>query len=321
MSRILVTGANGFVGQALCGRLIADGNSVIASIRSPESARLLPEGIAAVFVKPLSSETDWSDALSAAEIVVHLAARVHVMHESAPDPIAQFRRINVEGTRRLAQSALACGVKRIVFLSTIGVNGNNTPRGTPFSEQSPRAPHNDYSRSKLEAEEVLRSITSASSMELVIVRAPLVYGPANPGNALRLFQAVHQRRLLPLAAVHNRRSLIYLGNLADAISLCCFHPRAAGRTYLLSDGEDVSTPELIRRIASAFGIPARLFPIPPALMSFAATVLGKRAEVDRLLGSLTVDSSRIARDLSWHPPFTMQQGLDATARWYLESRM
>lgn len=321
MARILVTGANGFVGQALCERLVADGNSVIASLRSPESASSLPEGITAVFIKSLAAETDWSDSLAEVEIVVHLAARVHVMHESAADPLAEFRRINVEGTRTLAQSALACGVKRFVFLSTIGVSGNTTPPAKPFSEQSPRAPHNDYSRSKLEAEEALRSITSGSPMEFVILRAPLVYGPANPGNALRLFQAVHQRRLLPLAAVHNRRSLIHVGNLVDAITLCCFHPRAAGETYLLSDGEDASTPELIRRIASAFGIPARLFPIPPALMSFGATLLGKRAEVDRLLGSLTVDSSRIARDLSWQPPFTMEQGLAATARWYLESRM
>jgi nucleoside-diphosphate-sugar epimerase len=321
MGRILITGTNGFVGQALCLRLMADGNSVVASVRSPESARSLPHGIGGVFIKPLAAETAWSDALSGVEVVVHLAARVHVMHESASDPLAEFRSVNVEGTRTLARSALACGVKRFVFLSSIKVNGEATTPGKPFSEQDAPAPHNDYSRSKFETEELLRSLTSESPMELVILRAPLVYGPANPGNALRLFQAVHQRRLLPLAAVHNSRSLIYLGNLVDAIAVCCFHPRAAGQTYLLSDGEDVSTPELIRGIASAFGIPARLFPIPPALMLFGATLLGKRAEVDRLLGSLTVDSSRITRDLSWQPPFTLQQGLAATAKWYLEYKM
>jgi len=320
MPRILVTGANGFVGNALCRRLIADGHSVIASVRSSESAANLPSGIAATFTQPLSPETDWSRALSGVNVVVHLAARVHVMHESASDPLSEFRRINVEGTRRLAQCALSCGIKRFVFLSTIGVNGNVTSPEKPFTEQDVPAPHNDYSRSKLEAEQMLRSLAADSSMNLVILRAPLVYGPSNPGNALLLFQAVHRRRSLPLASVRNLRSLIYVGNLVDAITLCCTHPRASGQTYLVSDGDDVSTPELIRRIAAAFGQSARLFPFPPALMSFAAALLGKRAAAERLLGSLTVDSSRIARDLTWRPPFTVQQGLAATAQWFLQQK-
>jgi len=320
MPRILVTGASGFVGQALCRRLIADGHTVAASVRSTESASALPSGIAASFTHLLSPETDWSQALYGVDVVVHLAARVHVMHDTAEDPLSEFRHVNVEGTRRLADSALASGVKRFVFLSTIGVNGNGTAPGKPFIEQDEPAPHNDYSRSKLEAEEMLRKLTAGSAMELVILRAPLVYGPANPGNALLLFRAVQSRRPLPLASVRNWRSLIYLGNLTDAIALCCTDSRAAGEMYLVSDGEDVSTPELIRRIAAAFGIPARLIPFPPALMSFAAAVLGKRAAADRLLGSLTVNSSKIGRDLSWHPPFTMQQGLADTAQWFLKKK-
>jgi UDP-N-acetyl-alpha-D-quinovosamine dehydrogenase len=321
MPRILVTGANGFVGNALCRRLIADGHSVIASVRSSESAGNLPSGVAVTVTQRLSPETDWSRALSGVDVVVHLAARVHVMHESAGNPLSEFRHVNVEGTRRLAQSALSCGVKRFIFLSTIGVNGNVTSPKKPFTESDEPAPHNDYSRSKLEAEQMLRSMAGAGSrMELVILRAPLVYGPSNPGNALLLFHAVERRRPLPLASVRNHRSLIYLGNLVDAITLCCTHPRASGQTYLVSDHEDVSTPELIRRIAAAFGAPARLFPFPPALMSLAAALLGKRAAAQRLLGSLTVDSSRIARDLAWRPPFTVQQGLSATAQWFLQQK-
>jgi len=319
MPRILVTGANGFVGNALCRRLIADGHSVIASVRSSESEANLPSGITATFTQPLSPETDWSRALSGVNVVVHLAARVHVMHESASDPLSEFRRVNVEGTRRLAQCALSCGIKRFVFVSSIKVNGESTRPGTSFNDRDAPAPQDPYGVSKLEAEKELGSV-ARSGMELVIVRPPLVYGPGVSANALRLFQAVHRRRRLPLASVRNRRSLIYVGNLVDAITLCCTHPRASGQTYLVSDGDDVSTPELIRRIATAFGQSARLFPFPPALMSFAAALLGKRAAADRLLGSLTVDSSRIARDLTWRPPFTVQKGLAATAEWFLQQK-
>lgn len=316
--RILVTGASGFVGQALCRRLLADGHSVVATIRSPESAKALPPGLATVFTKSLGPETHWADALSTIDIVIHLAARVHVMREPRVDQLSQFRRINVRGTHVVAQAAAACGVKRFVFLSTVGVNGNSTPADKPFSEQDQPAPHNDYSVSKFEAEQALQSLAASSLMEAVVIRAPLVYGPANPGNALLLFRAVHMGRTLPLASIHNRRSLIYVGNLVDAITISCLHPRAATQTYLVSDRDDVSTPELILRIATAFGIHARLLPFPPGLLSLLGTLLGRRAAVDRLLGSLAVDSSKIARDLNWSPPFTMQQGLAATAKWYLE---
>lgn len=320
MPRILVTGANGFVGKALCLRLLAEGNSVVAAIRSQESIRSVPQGIDSIFIKPLDPDTNWSDSLSGVDAVVHLAARVHVMHESARDPLTEFRLVNVEGTRRLATAAVDTGVKRFVLLSTIGVNGKITPPGKPFSEHDEPAPHNAYSRSKLEAEELLRNLATGSRTELVILRAPLVYGPENPGNALLLFRAVLRRLPLPLASVHNSRSLIYVGNLVDAIACCCSHPRAAGETYLVSDGEDVSTPDLARRIASALGLRARLIPFSPALLYVAATMLGKRAAANSLLGSLTIGSGKIARHLSWHPPFTMQQGLAATAQWFLREQ-
>jgi nucleoside-diphosphate-sugar epimerase len=319
MSRILVTGANGFVGQALCRRLLLDDHSVIATVRRPESGRDLPSGIAAVFVKPLTPETNWTDALSSIDAVIHLAARVHVTQESAADPLAEFRRVNLHGTRRLIQSALDTGVKRFVFLSTIGVNGNSTTEGNAFSAHDTPAPHNPYSESKLQAEQALLALTEGTAMQHVIIRAPLVYGPANPGNALRLFCAVHKRRPFPFASVHNRRSLIYVGNLADVLSLCSAQPLARG-LYLVSDRQDVSTPELIGRIAVAFGVPPRLFPFPPTLMFAAAGLLGKRDVVERLIGSLAVDSSKIVRDLGWKPPYSMEEGLTATAKWYLSTQ-
>lgn len=317
MKKILVTGANGFVGKALCERLVAEGHSVMATVRSPESELAVPPGIEAVFTKPLAPETDWSDAAQRAEIVVHLAARVHVMHEATRDPLAEFRRVNVHATRRLAEAAIAAGVKRFVFLSSIGVNGNATRSGKPFSETDEPAPHNPYSLSKLEAERTIRQVTAGSEMEAVFIRAPLVYGPCNPGNALRLFEAVHKAWPLPFASVRNSRSLIYLDNLVDAITTCCVHCQAAGQIYFVSDWEDVSTPELIRRIAAAFGATPRLFPFPPAFMLLAGTLLGKRSAVERVIGSLTLDSSKIRRELGWKPPYTMEQGLQATAMWYL----
>lgn len=315
--RIVVTGASGFVGQALCRRLVADGHSVIATIRSPESMRAVPAGISAIFNKPLAPETDWSDAICGADVVVHLAARVHVMHEAAADSLSEFRCVNVDGTYRLAQAALACRVRRFVFLSSIKVNGEATPYGKSFSELDQPLPQDPYGISKLETEQALRSVSGSSLMEAVIMRPPLVYGPGVAANALRLFAAVHNSYPLPLASVHNLRSLIYLNNLVDAISLCCVHPRAAAQTYLVSDRDDVSTPELIRRIAAALGVSPRLVPFPPVLLSLAGAVLGRRASLSRLLGSLLVDSSKIGRDLGWSPPFTMQQGLAATAKWFL----
>jgi nucleoside-diphosphate-sugar epimerase len=318
---ILVTGANGFVGRALCQRLLANGHFVIATVRSAQSTATLPAGLRSVFIKPLAPETDWSDALPSADVVVHLAARVHVLSRHAtPRSLSDFHTVNVLSTVQLAQAALKAGVQRFFFLSSIGVNGNATLPGKPFSEQDQPAAHNQYSRSKLEAEQALHSLTANSAMQSVIIRAPLVYGPGNPANALRLLQAVHQRRPLPLASVRNLRSLIYLGNLVDSIALCCVHPNAAGQTYLVSDRQDVSTPELIRHIATAFGIQPRLWPFPPTLISAAAALLGKRDTADRLIGSLAVDSSKIVRELGWNPPYTMEEGLAATAKWYLSTQ-
>jgi len=318
MGAVLVTGANGFVGKALCSRLMAEDYFVRAAVRSPERAIELHSGVEPVFTGSLDDDTDWSAFLQNVDMVVHLAARVHVMRETATDPLAAFRRANVEGTVRLVQAAIAAGTKRFVFLSSIGVNGNASPPGRAFSEQDEPAPHNYYSQSKLEAEQEIRKISAGSKLETVIVRAPLVYGPGNPGNFLRLLHVVRKGIPLPFASVKNCRSLIYLDNLVDALITCCRSHQAVGNTYLVSDGEDVSTPELIRRIAFSLGREALLVPFPPSIMFLAGGLLGKRPAVERLIGSLAVDSSKIVRELGWTAPYTMAQGLQATAEWYKE---
>lgn len=311
-NRFLVTGANGFVGQALCAEAIRRGLPVIGAARS---ACELPAGVEQVIVGTIDGETDWTDALPRVDVVIHLAARVHVMRETDADPLAAFRYVNVAGTKRLALMAAKAGVRRFVFLSSVGVNGNVTHE-LPFTEEDEPHPQNPYALSKLEAEKVLHGISAELGMEVVIIRAPLVYGPGNPGNFLRLLSLVDKGWPLPLASVTNSRSLIYLENLVDAIVTCISHPKAAGQTYLINDGEDVSTPELIRKVAAALGRPARLFPFPPSLMRFAGKLFGKSDAVERLVGSLTIDSSKIRRELGWKPPYTMEEGLAETARWF-----
>ena len=314
--RILVTGASGFIGRALCARLLADGFLVRGVVRELSRSVSLPQGMKIVPIGSIGPDTDWTDVMNGIDSVIHLAARVHIMQERAMDPLQEFRRVNFHGTERLARQAAQSGVKRFVFMSTIGVNGS-TSGSRAFNESDDLGPHNPYAVSKLDAELGLREISAKTGMEVVVVRAPLVYGPGNPGNFLRLLNAVANGWPLPVAAINNRRSLIYLGNLIDAVMRCITHPRAAGQVYLASDGDDVSTPELIRRVAAALGRRARLFPFPPALMHMAGNLLGKSAAIESLLGSLTIDSGKIRRELEWKPPYSMEEGLKETAEWYL----
>ncbi|ABB31570.1 NAD-dependent epimerase/dehydratase [Geobacter metallireducens RCH3] len=327
LHNILVTGATGFVGSFLCSRLLAEGMSVRGTFLVTENPDSLVKGTEQALIEPIGPATFWGHALAGAGTVIHLAARVHVMRERAADPLKEFRFVNTEGTAHLAREAAKAGVKRFVFMGTIGVNGDNSG-DAPYIESSPPYPHNPYSVSKYEAEQLLRQISSETGMEVVIIRAPLVYGPGNPGNFLSLLKAVNgdygfktlnfglKVLPLPLASINNKRSLIYVGNLVDALVTCATHPAAVGQTYLVSDGEDVSTPELIRRTAAALGVPARLFPFPVPLMKLAGKLIDKSAAVNRLTGSLTVDSSKIRRELGWQPPFTMEEGLQETAKWF-----
>ena len=312
--RVLVTGGSGFIGRTLCPALLAAGHEVCVSSRNPRAA----EATVGVEVRSVSDpgpDTDWGAALDGVEAVVHLAARVHVRDERSADPLSEYRRVNTDGTRRLAEAAAAAGVRRLVFLSTIKVNGEATG-DAPFCESDPAAPADAYAVSKWEAETALFGIAGQGPMEAVVLRPPLVYGRWVGGNFLALLKICRLAPPLPLGAVSNRRSLIYAGNLADAIIRCLTHADAAGRTFLVRDGDDVSTPELIRRVSAALGRPARLFGVPAPLLRAAGRATGKSEIVARLLDSLRVDDGQIRRDLDWAPPFTMAQGLDATAAWF-----
>lgn len=302
--RVLVTGANGFVGVALCGHLHAHGHEVVRAVR--RGSALAGEFV----VGDVDGTTDWRSALAGCNAVVHLAARVHVMHDTAQDPQALYRATNTDATLNLARQAAQVGVKRFVFISTIKVNGEG--RDAPYLESDAPAPEDAYAISKWEAEQGLLKIAQETGLEVVILRPPLVYGSEVKANFLRLIQLVKKGWPLPLGAIHNRRSLLYLGNFVDAIRACVEHPTAAGQTFLLDDGQPVSTPELIRAVARAMGRPARLLAVPVQLLEFAGALLGKRAAVARLTGSLWVDSSFIRSRLDWTPPYSMEAGLAAT---------
>lgn len=309
--KVLLTGANGFVGKALGRRLLACGWQVKGAVRNANAAGELPAGVEPVVVGNIDGNTDWYHALQDVDRVIHLAARVHVMHEERPDPLAEFRRVNLDGTVKLATSAAQAGVKRLVYVSSIKVNGEATS-GRAFSEMDAAAPQDPYGVSKWEAEQALWEISRQTPMEAVVVRPPLVYGPGVGGNFALLLKAVEKGIPLPFANVKNSRSLIYVENLADALIACAKHPDAAGETFLLSDGYDLSTPELLRELAGLLGKKSRLFPCPVSLLQLAGVLSGKSAQIERLLGSLQVDSSKIRRCLGWSPPYSAHQGLQQT---------
>lgn len=311
--KLLVTGANGFVGQVLCQEAVRRGMSVVGATRAN---RTLPVGVKPAVIGDMDERTVWEHALQGMDIVIHLAARVHVMRESAADPLAVFRRVNVLGTEHLARSAAAGGARRLVYVSSIKVNGETTRVGQRYTETDKPAPQDAYAISKWEAEQALHRVARETGLEVVIVRPPLVYGPGVKGNFAHMLKVLSKGIPLPLAAIHNLRSLLYVENLVDALIVCAVHPAAAGQTYLVSDGEDISTPELLRSLATAMGKPARLFPFPPALLQGMASLFGAGAQLDRLFGSLQIDSAKIRRDLNWVPPHSLQQGLRATAGWY-----
>jgi nucleoside-diphosphate-sugar epimerase len=311
ISTVLVTGASGFIGRALTTRLLGSGRfAVKASVRHPSS--LLSDGIEQVVTGDLGPDTNWQAALSGADIVVHLAARAHVLSESTVDPLAEFRRVNVDATMNLARQACAAAVRRFVFVSSIGVNGNSTT-GAPFSERDAPRPQEAYAVSKHEAEQALRALPVECGLETVVIRPPLVYGPGAPGNFGRLCRLVQRAPLLPFGAVHNRRSLVALDNLVDFIVTCMEHPSGARETFLVSDGEDLSTADLIRRLARAMGRPPRLLPIPPSVLMAGATIVGRREMAQRLIGSLQVDISKARRILGWVPPVSVDEGLRRAA--------
>jgi len=303
--KTLVTGATGFIGTALLSRLLQEGLSVRAASR--RDVVTLPLGAERVVVGDLSGNTDWRHALANVETVVHLSARVHMMRDAAADPLSEYRQANVEGTRNIAQQLASAGGRRFVFLSSIKVNGE----AGVFRESDAPKPRDPYGVTKHEAEACLRKIAAETGLEVVIIRPPLVYGPGVGANFGSLMRAVAFGVPLPLGAVHNRRSMVALDNLVDFILACIKHPAAANETFLVSDDEDLSTTDLIRRVARAMGRPARLVPVPSTFLFGAAALLGKREIARRLLGSLQADISKARQVLGWHPRISVDEGLRA----------
>ena len=304
--KLLLTGANGFVGKPLCARFFRDGHAVRALIRS---VNVEVDDFVETIVGSIDTDAVWSGALSDVDVVIHLAARVHVMQDTAADPLAEFRKVNVAGTLNLALQAAAAGVKRFVFVSSVKVNGEYTLPGQAFAESDFPAPQDAYGMSKHEAELGLRQIAVETGMEVVIVRPPLVYGPGVKANFAALIRAVQHGWPLPLDAVHNQRSLVALDNLVDFIVTCAYHPQAANQTFLVSDGHDLSTAELVRGLAYATGAPVRLFPVPVRVLQAAAALIGKGDVVQRLCGNLQVNISKARNILGWAPPISVEDGL------------
>jgi nucleoside-diphosphate-sugar epimerase len=312
--KLLVTGANGFVGTAFCRSTQSPETSIYGAVRSQSHLPLLPPKIQPVLSDSLLELARRTDVLSHVDCVIHLAARVHQMRDRATDPLGEFRSVNTEATRQLAIAAAKSGVRRFIYLSSVKVNGDGQP--DPYTELTKPNPQDPYGISKWEAECSLHEIAAETGLEVVILRPPLVYGIGVKANFLRLMQLVDRQVPLPFGCVQNARSLVFVGNLADAISKCVTHPAVAGQTFFVSDGTDVSTPQLIREMASTLQRPARLLPVSTSILQGLGRLTGKTAAVDRLLGSLTVDSQKIQQQLNWQPPYTLQQGLQVTADWY-----
>ena len=300
---ILVTGANGFLGSALIERLKRDGRPVVGSVRKSSDGKYIAVG-------DIGPSVDWSVALDGVDCVIHCAARVHVMNDVSADPLSMFREVNTSGTLNLAIQAAKNGVKRFIYLSSLKVNGELTCVGQPFSAEDVPAPSDPYAISKFEAENGLRSLADQSGMELVILRPPLVYGPGVKANFATMIRWLSHGIPLPLGAVEdNRRSLIAVDNLVDLLVVCVDHPHASGEVFLASDGEDVSTTSLLRRLSYALGRPARLWCISPNILSSVAKLLGRKDFSRRLLGSLQVDMAKTCKVLGWHPPIDLTEGL------------
>ena len=304
MNKVLVTGSTGFIGQALCNELTRRGVDTVRTSRQRRTEGLIPVG-------DINGATNWYEALTGCDTVFHLAARVHVMNDTSDNPLETYRVVNTEGTLSLAKQAVQAGVKQFVFVSSIKVLGEEGH----FTENSIPNPTDPYGVSKLEAEQALIELGAKTGMSVKIIRPPLVYGPGVGANFLRLLNAVKKGIPLPLALANNKRSLIFVGNLVDALIACGTSEQKGERIYLIDDGRPVSTAELIEAMAEALQVKPKLLALPTSLIKVLATLLGKKQAAQRLLGTLTVDSTLIMRDLNWKPPYSMQQGLHATAQW------
>lgn len=306
MSKILVTGANGFLGSELL-KFFSDCSRPSVAAYRKSLAGHAGEGVCSV--GDIDGNTQWRCALGECNVVIHTAARTHVMREYAVSPLAEFRKINVDGTLNLARQAAEAGIKRFIFISSIKVNGESSGLGNAFKETDQPTPEDDYGLSKLEAEQGLITLAKATGMEVVIIRPPLIYGPGVKGNFASMIRLVKRGFPLPFGSVQNCRSLISLGNLVDLIHTCVDHPAAANQIFVAGDGEDLSTTELLNRIAREMGVASRLLPVPTSFLKFCAVLIGRKAMAQRLLGSLQVDITKARVLLGWEPKMTVDQGL------------
>lgn len=317
MSRALVTGASGFVGRTLCGALAGAGYSVRAAVR--RGGRVPAAATESAEVQMLGPDTDWSAALQGVDVVVHLAARAHVMRDSRDNDVL-YERANAAGTFRLATQCAARGVRRFVFMSSVKVNGEETI-GPPFTYRDRPMPADAYGESKLRGEMHAIEVGRETGMEVAVIRSPLMYGPGVKGNFLRLMRWVDQERALPFGRVVNQRSLINVWNLCDLVCTILARPQATGRVWMAADREDLSTPELVRRIACAMERRARLIAVPVPLLLLGGAMIGRYADMKRLCGSLIVDAADTRRELAWSPPLGVDEALRRTAEWFRSERI
>jgi nucleoside-diphosphate-sugar epimerase len=316
---ILLTGATGFVGQAIAANLSAKKRFKVCGAVRQDSVKS-PQGLRLITVGEIDDSTEWNAALAGNEIIIHTAARAHIMKDSVADPLAEYRRVNVGGSLNLARQAIEAGVKRFIFISSIKVNGEGTLPGKPYTADDQPQPVDPYGISKAEAEQELRSLIETSAMDLVIIRPPLVYGPGVKANFLSMMRWLWRGVPLPFALTRNKRSFVALGNLVDLITTCIESPVASNKTFLVSDGDDLSTSELLRAMGQALSKPARLFPVPVALMSVAARITGRPAIAQRLFESLQVDISATRQTLNWSPPLSVIEAMKETADDFIASR-
>jgi nucleoside-diphosphate-sugar epimerase len=317
MTKVLITGVNGFIGKTLSDELVIKGFNVNGTVRSVMSVDF-PGAITKFVIKDIDSKTDWQNALEGVDMVIHLAARVHVMKDTAIDALSEFRRVNVEGTLNLARQAVEAGVQRFIFISSIKVNGEGSILGQPYTPEDQPAPVDPYGISKREAEDGLRQLASETGMEVVIIRPPLVYGPGVKANFQSMMRWLDKGIPLPLGAIHNRRSLVSLDNLIDLIVTCIHHPAAANQIFIAGDGEDLSTTELLQRMAAGLGKKAWLIPVPSFILEWGARLVGKQAITQKLCGSLQVDISKARDLLDWKPPVSVDEALRKTAQYYMK---
>jgi nucleoside-diphosphate-sugar epimerase len=314
MQKVFITGASGFVGSVLCRRLSREGIPIRAGVRKISDCVKQPIGCEVIETGDIVEFKDWKAALSEVKTVVHLASRVLKRRQKTVNSAALYRLVNIEASLRLARSAAAFGVRRFIYLSTVKVHGEEAKY--PYIESSPASPKDAYAGSKWEAEQGLLEIGEKFGIEIIILRPPLVYGPFVKSNFYSLMQLIDKGVPLPFDSLRNRRSLVYVGNLEDAIFTCIDHQNAGGKIFMVSDGEHLSTPDLIRRLARAMGKPARLFPVPSALLLRVAKLPGRLKSLSKITGSLTVDNSKIRNDLEWTPPFSVEEGIRETMAWY-----